>query len=267
MDIFKDYIWCLNCGFNIFIKNGVLKDGRQIYKCSICGTCTRAHAKRQGEKMFSELNLLPVLLKKNDELSSEELYSLGVLLADGSISESGILQLNILSKDKQMAQIVKQALLIPNDIKYYIRKDTKQEVLLLRYQYKYSTNYFILKGICPNKTGNEVLLDFMCEPNFIRGFFDGDGCIFINQEKHKYELSFTGGSYSFLEDLNNFIKKELGVGAAKVMTQRNKTGNAYRITMYKQALLKFCEWIYKDSEGLRLERKYNKYLEIKNNIK
>ena len=27
--------------------------------------------------------------------------------------------------------------------------------------------------------------------------------------------------------------------------------------------IKICKWMYKDSEGLRLERKYEKYLQIK----
>lgn len=265
--LYKDYLWCTNCGFNLFVKNGLLKDGRQLYKCCVCNSTTRNYCMKQGEKIFKESDLLPILLKSNDSLDDQELYSLGVLLADGSISDSGILQLNILAKDKEIAEIVKKALVIPNDIKYYIRKDTNQEVLLLRYQYKYCTNYFMLKGICPNKTGKEVLLPFMKNPHFVRGLFDGNGCLFINRDKHKYELSFTSGCYQFLEDLNNFFKLNLNVGAAKVMTQKNKTGDSYRITMYKKALLLFCEWMYKDSNGLRLERKYQKYLEIKNNVK
>lgn len=266
MHIFKNYIWCGSCGFNLFVKSGVLKDGRQILKCSICGVKTRTYCRRHGEKIFKQTELLPFLLKDSKDLNNEELYSLGFLLADGNVGSKGNLQLNILSKDKEIACIIKEALQIPNDIKYYIRSDTQQEVLSLCWQNKYALNYFIAKGLTPNKTGEEVFLPWMSNSHFIRGFFDGDACLFVNKEKHRYELSFTGGSYTFLEDLNNYFKTCCNVSAAKVATQRNKTRDAYRITIYKQGLLKICEYLYKDSEGLRLERKYNKYLEIKNNV-
>ena len=75
----------------------------------------------------------------------------------------------------------------------------------------------------------------------------------------------TGIDIIKLEVIGDALKTLYNVSASKVATQKNKTGNAYRITIYKQGLLKIMKELYKDSEGLRLERKYQKYLEILNN--
>lgn len=267
--MYKDIIWCLNCGLSVYVKDGFTKDKRQRIKCCFCGTRTTIKAMKQGEKLPVNNSLLPFLLKNNSDLNKGELYSLGFLVADGNINltKSVRLQLNILQRDIEVAEIIKRELQIPNKILLYTRSDTGQEVLSLNWQNKYAWGPFLLKGLNAQKTGNEIWLPHMRSPHFVRGLFDGDGCIFINTEKHKYELSFTCGNKQFLEDLNNYFYEILGVKASKVATQRNKTGNCYRITIYKKSLLVLCEWMYKDSEGLRLERKYNKYLEIKNSVK
>ena len=264
--MYKDIIWCLNCGFNLYVKDGFTNDGRQRIKCSICGTRTTIKAMRQGEKMPINNELLPFLEKENKDLNKGELYSLGFLVADGNVTMNGSprLQLNILRKDIEVAEIIKRELKIPTDIKEYTRSDTGQEVIYLSWQNKYAWGPLVSKGLHANKTGAEVWLPYMNSLHFVRGLFDGDGCIFINKEKHKYELSFTSGCKEYLENLNQCFHTQVGVKASKVATQRNKTGDAYRITIYKRGLLKICEWLYKDSDNLRLERKYNKYLEIKN---
>lgn len=263
-------VWCLDCGLNLFVKDGKRADGRQRLKCNICNTRTTIGAFRQGERRYNESRLLPFLRKENDELSKGELYSLGFIVADGTLTTnngSPKLGINILERDVEVLEIVKRELDIPTDIGYYTRSDTGQKTVTLGWQYKYAWAAFTKKGLNLNKTGNEVWLPYMNSSHFIRGLLDGDGCFFINKEKHKYELSFTSGSKEYLEKLNAALESLYGVSAAKVATQRNKTGDAYRITIYKRAILKLGDLIYEDSDGLRLERKYNKYLEIKNGAK
>lgn len=262
--MYKDNVWCLNCGCSLYIKDGLTKDGRQKLQCKICRTKTTINAMKQGESMLNRNKLLPFLNKDNNELTKGELYSLGFLLADGSVSINGTLQLNILEKDVEVANIIKRELEIPNEVKYYTRGDTGQKVIRLSWQNKYAYPFFVAKGLEANKTGNKTWLSFMSNNHFLRGFFDGDGCLFINKIRHKYELSFTGGSYYFLESLNNDLKKTCGHCASKVATQRNKIGDTYRITLYKTALLRVCSYLYEDSDNLRLECKYKKYLEILN---
>lgn len=263
----KDYVWCLNCGFDLFVKDGHSKDGRQRLKCNICGTRTTEKALRQGERMPNEEMFLPFLRKENDELTNGELYALGFVMADGTLTTnngSPKLGINILERDVEVLEIVRRELEIPNPIGYYTRFDTGQKTVAIGWQNKYAWAAFSKKGLELNKTGNEVWLPYMNNHHFIRGVFDGDGCFFINKEKHKYELSFTSGCKEYLENLNAALKNMFGVGAAKVATQRNKTGNAYRITIYKRAILKIGPQLYEDSDNLRLERKYKKYLEINN---
>ncbi len=97
----------------------------------------------------------------------------------------------------------------------------------------------------------------------IRGFFDGDGSIFIKDYKsrhgnmcHNLSSSFTAsnGSYIFLEELRDYLVKEIGVGNKKVVRSIGKKkskkglqtgGSKLSFTQYDTGLL--CEWMYKDA--------------------
>jgi len=262
--MYIDNVWCLNCGYSLYIKNGIASHKRQKIKCCICGTQTIIGAMRQGETIFNESKLLPFLLKENHTLTNGELYSLGFLVADSSVSPHVQLRCNILKQDVQILQIIKKELCIKNNIKYYINKKTGQNTVSLTWQYKYAYAYLVNKGLCLNKTGNEMWLDFFNNSHFIRGFLDGDGCLFINKHKYKYELSFTSSCYQFLSDFNDNLKLLYGANAFNITSLHYTSRTLYRITIYKHGLLKILHELYKDSEGLRLERNYSKYLEILN---
>ena len=65
-------------------------------------------------------------------------------------------------------------------------------------------------GLYPNKSltitfPNETILPKQYIYDFIRGYFDGDGCIMTSEtSKHKLQISIIG-SKSFIESLKNFI--------------------------------------------------------------
>ena len=93
--------------------------------------------------------------------------------------------------------------------------------------------------------------------SFIRGVFDGDGCLRYDKIRKCYGLSFVSGSVSFLTE----IRDVLGISRIKVCHSHEK---AYRFELVAQNdLYRILTSMYKDStEDSRLDRKYNKYQEF-----
>jgi intein-encoded DNA endonuclease-like protein len=92
------------------------------------------------------------------------------------------------------------------------------------------------------------------ERDFVRGFFDGDGCM----TSKKRRLQFVCGSVSFIKDLQRVIINHTEC-SGRCYTYDDKY---YRLDFYsKDDIHAVGEWMYSTDSGLRLERKYLKWLE------
>lgn len=96
--------------------------------------------------------------------------------------------------------------------------------------------------------------------HFIRGYFDGDGCVSLREHKNG---TVTGrvnivGSHAFIQSLAEIIKTEILVDC-----HIDIRGNcsALRIDK-KQDAFDFLKWIY-DGSTLYLNRKHNKFCKLK----
>lgn len=94
--------------------------------------------------------------------------------------------------------------------------------------------------------------------HFIRGYFDGDGSL-GEYRKYKYTIaSIECGSKIFLEQLSEYVLKEIGVKC-----YIHEDGTCWKLSIRKQLDVKtFLDYMYKDS-NIYLERKYQKYLSSK----
>jgi hypothetical protein len=101
-----------------------------------------------------------------------------------------------------------------------------------------------------------------------RGFFDGDGCVYLNKDEYAYQVNLAGGfkqDWTFAENL----MLSLGIRyviARRQQKRKKKNGKAMssscvRITN-KDGVKRFCEYIYGDYDGIGLSRKYNKYEDL-----
>lgn len=117
--------------------------------------------------------------------------------------------------------------------------------------------------IYPRKTFNITMSDKIPKdmiPHFLRGYFDGDGCVTNTGEYLR--ISFTSGSVTLLKQISNFlydnnirVRNELGV--PKIFNNRFI---AYNCKNAQQVL----DLLYLDSTELtRLDRKYQLYLQYK----
>lgn len=116
-------------------------------------------------------------------------------------------------------------------------------------------------GCVPNKSLVLKFPDYLSDemlPHFIRGYFDGDGCI-VNAKSGNHNINLTS-TKDFCISVQNIVFNLFGM-KSYIYPASNKNGITYVWTLRKKQDIKtFLDWIYKDAE-LYLERKYNRYLE------
>ncbi len=97
--------------------------------------------------------------------------------------------------------------------------------------------------------------------HFIRGYFDGDGCLSIIHNPHKsYSVSFVS-SEIFLNKLRFFLNKELKV-TLKNVSKINPDKKYGTINFSKYSDMRIIlDYLYKDS-NIYLNRKYSRYLKF-----
>ena len=112
--------------------------------------------------------------------------------------------------------------------------------------------------------------------DFIRGHFDGDGCIThnFNQCRNKfYTSNIASGSMMFLEKLHSILKEKIPEIKGTIHTVNAKKGIAingrklksnsttHTLCLGVNDTKKLGHFIYRDNPNLKMERKYNKFIE------
>lgn len=210
-----------------------------------------------------------------ETMSYETAYWLGFLFADGFLLEkSNCIGMNLSIKDEQVLY----------DFKDFVKSDGKifrgklsipKEHNKVKNSGIISTFRFCNKKIADDlrryglKGNKSLTLEW---PNieekyyysFLRGYIDGDGCICIRKDKRFYVAVIS--AVPFLLKMVDFINADCGIGFGIVRGGKSKIHIAS--TSNRMNVIKFLDRIYADNEGFpRLDRKYQKYLEIHRMIK
>jgi hypothetical protein len=200
-------------------------------------------------------------------------YWLGYLAADGCIAKSAGTRrsLRFYLAPKDMIVINQFA----NDIKYngHVRTpETSRGQYGICFNNKKFCDNLITLGYLDWKNGNPIMLSNVPDDlkhHFIRGFFDGDGCIsgrkrksgsyssYINFAAHKNDKP-------ILEAVENIISKNTTLSALGVKFS-NSTNSCYIAWSGNNQVKKFGEWIYKDAKRF-LERKKFRFQLIDNSF-
>lgn len=100
--------------------------------------------------------------------------------------------------------------------------------------------------------------------HFVRGYFDGDGG--INKFQNGKNLIFSSsvvGNLKFITSLSYFLTQELGITPHSIYKPKKYQNTDISISTFsiskKTDLKKFLDYIYQNSDSLRLDRKYNIY--------
>jgi hypothetical protein len=195
------------------------------------------------------------------EYNQESCYWAGFLAADGCIDVNNTIRLELSGKDKdhvtKFREFCKSEHLIShNNIRDSYKVGFCSPAIAGDLYYKYA--------VAVNKTYNLIfplLPDDASYKAYIRGFFDGDGCItefFNNRPTATYRVFLTSGSLEFLEDMLQYLKNAEVIHGGSI---QKKSANCWHIQLGVKDASSFLTWVY-DGAATYLERKYLKYVDL-----
>lgn len=184
-------------------------------KYEISRPTVRAFAKRTGLHKGNTKRLKKHSLNINyfDTIDTpNKAYILGFIYADGCNTRNG-LHIGIQEEDKEVLEFIKSELNISNALRYIkpanVNWKPKWELSIKSIDF---SNILTNVGCPPAKSLILSFPDFISDdlmPHFIRGYFDGDGCINICKKGYG-RLYFTCGSKDFITGLRNYFYKSTG---------------------------------------------------------
>ncbi|MFA6519788.1 MAG: LAGLIDADG family homing endonuclease [Candidatus Paceibacterota bacterium] len=197
----------------------------------------------------------------------EMAYVLGFMFADGSLEDASYLRgkyVRVSSTDKDRIVAIKSLL---NSEHTIVRRDlggNHKTTYLLRIGSHTLFDRLASLGVTPHKS---LTMQFPKMPpkylaDFVRGYFDGDGCAYIDKGldgRPKRLLSvFTSGSKSFLEGLHTSLVSNIGI-IGTGLHPHGSTHGAYQLRYSTRDSLRLFQLMYKGivPKKLHLQRKYD----------
>jgi transcriptional regulator with XRE-family HTH domain len=203
-----------------------------------------------------------------DKIDTEEkAYFLGLLYADGNnFTPNHTVSISLQESDKEILIKFKNAIKSTRPIEKIIKKLKNRQT---QYRVNITNSNFskILfnKGLIPNKSlilTYPTFLSPSLNTSFIRGYFDGDGCIYSNFKNHDYSFSIVG-TKKLLTNIQNIMIKDLKLNQTKLYNPKSQKHNNLYIMSYSggKNIRLIREWLYKDST-IYLQRKFDKFKTI-----
>lgn len=209
--------------------------------------------------------------------TQEMAYTLGYMYADGSLEDAAYIRgkyIRVSSVEKNNIEKIKKWLDSEHviAIKKPSTANAKKGYLLRIGSHKLYDDLTAL-GLYPNKS---LTIQFPQVPkkylnHFVRGYFDGDGCVRIATRKgigqplilSKLSSVFTSGSKDFLQELANKLHNSIGTKQLSVYDSRRSHVLSYSTT---DSVKLFCFMYEKLNRNVYLERKaavYKEYFRLR----
>lgn len=198
--------------------------------------------------------------------SAEMSYVLGLICADGSVQDSTKHKgpvLRIASKEKEPLEELRDLMSSTHLVREESNKNGQWFVLSI--YSKRIVHDLMSIGIKPRKSWDGTMPDIPDEymPDFIRGFFDGDGSVYEvktpNSNMPGIETDFSIHSKIFREQLTDYLNAKLATQHGKFKVQISKAG-AGRIRASNKCSEALYYYMY--NGGPCLQRKYNKFTNL-----
>ncbi len=195
-------------------------------------------------------------------MTPKSAYVLGLVFSDGNITQHHRC-LSFSSKDKDLLELVRELIETSAEIRYEHNKNGEWWNL---YIYRKALVETLLPyGVTPAKSKTIIFPKLPEEvlPDFIRGVFDGDGCIRVvkkwNRPSDGLEVSFCTASRAFADGLHDALLRLLGKEYLRLYT--NKRGYHY-ITGAVAASKALYPVMYYEKNLPKLERKFQLYSKL-----
>jgi intein-encoded DNA endonuclease-like protein len=211
--------------------------------------------------------------------SDEMAYVLGLIFTDGNLfirkSKSGY-EIGILIFAQKEKELVEKFLkLMDCDATIHFKKSKKFENITAGELYYFAigsndlSNDLLKLGVIPNKsltmTFPEIPQQYL--NHFIRGFFDGDGSVYIEREQYA-RVQLLSGSRRFIEVLNGLLVKE-GFSNRRIYGGTPSSPRAYFIRYTSsEEIYKFYNYMYSNvPETIHYSRKKKVFQKYFNSAK
>lgn len=183
--------------------------------------------------------------------SSNMAYILGLWFADGCIYKGKIFDITLHNKDKYILKQVAKELEFEGSLYDYVDRQAAR----INFSCVVIYNDIVSLGGCENKS---MVVEFPKVPNeflpdFIRGYFDGDGSI-MQIKGNRLNSAFTSGSKKFLDQLLEILKKEAGIEGGSY------DPSSYTLRFGKKDTIRLGKYMYKNNPELFLKRKKDKFI-------
>ena len=239
--------YCLNCKKELTYKQ-ILK------KNSFCSKgCATSFRQKANDPNFMNFE------------NEFKYYVIGFIFADGNLNKeetritirsSDLDLINIIYNDfcdKQKRIIYKEEYNSPNQRTSYAVINSNPDVIKsLKEIGLFSCKSYTMKF---PKIPNEYI------GPFIRGYFDGDGCVYISNkhnDKNYYAVSFTSGSKEFLEELQQtLLKYDI---SSTLSCDSRANNNSFLLKIYKQKDIKTFKVLIYENSQIYLKRKYDIFM-------
>lgn len=196
--------------------------------------------------------------------SPETSYVLGYITADGCIvvdkrRKKNPFALNITSAEKDHLHRIRKALSSTHKIseKSGGYSDTAYQ---LQFRNPVICEDLIKLGILPRKTYNlnPIKVPEKYFSDFVRGFFDGDGTVYIYKVNGTPQIkaSFVNPSSIFTGDLNRRLCKNLNIPRKNIHQETKRKSILYSFCFYIDDCEKLGRFMYRNNPSLYLPRKY-----------
>lgn len=233
------------------IKGATILDLARKYGVSN-NTLTKQFGNR-GYKIVNYNNALSVRQDLFNTVETEEdAYWLGFIYADGYISDNGIVEISLKASDVEHLNKFATYIKYTKEVKV---KDHRCRLSFATQQLKSNFNNL---GVVPRKSLILTFPEFLSKElnrHFIRGYFDGDGCLGLYKSNKSRAIALFSllGTESFL----NSFREEVPIKIPRLI----KKNNIHIFQCSNRKARKLAYWLYNDS-SIYLDRKFTKAQEI-----
>ena len=254
------YVWtqCSHCKKTIEYNSTNMIKNRTRFCCRDCKD--DYHLKRKDPTGWNLMNITD---------SDKMAYFVGLLCSDGYIFHPGsststkgyIAGIELHIKDRELLEKIQH--------EFGGRLDTIKRNTNIKWHisHKKFITYLMNIGVVPRKTFALNVNTWFCSLSterkwhFLRGVYDGDGCISLSNAPAAF---ICGCSPFFLEMIRDFlIQQECQVN---YYTKPCKNGQIYSCTFYGSHIEKFLDCIY-NRKNIYMKRKYEVYKTYKKMIR
>ena len=202
-----------------------------------------------------------------DRWSAEMSYVLGFLYADGSLEDASYIRgkyLRVTNTDRDRIEAIRKSLDSAHTIVQHDKGGNYKRRYLLRIGNSKIYDRLFALGLTPHKSLTMKLPKVPTKHfgSFVRGYFDGDGCVYLEMRTtgrpKKLQTVFTSGSKAFLEQLHLQLQAHAGI-AGSGLYRHGSTLGAYQLRYSSEDSSRLYKLMYRGviGKGLFLRRKYD----------